>query len=547
MSLGRRAGKDFMAFSAGQKIVTVATLLAIVVGGYLFSKWTSQVTYAPLYTNLAASDASAIVDKLNSAKEPYQLSQGGTEILVPQKDVYNLRLTMSSAGLPSSGQSGFSLLDHEGVTTSEFVEHVDYQQALEGELDNTIAAIKGVQTAQVNLAIPTDSVFADDTQKTTAAVLLTLDQGTSLTSDQIRSVVNLVSSSVPGLSANDVSVSDSTGKVLAAAGTGITDSSGGLTSQTEAAQAYDNQVSSNVQQMLDRVLGVGHSSVTVNAQLNFDSASSSSHLYTYASGVPPLAESSQGEVYGSAAPAGAGGVVGAGSPVGSVINTTGFTTAASTGAGGGTSTSTSGNYSNISVTQNNAVGTIDTNTVVAPGGVKQLGVSVVVDKSAANSIDPTELRSLVSSAVGLNTQRGDSLAIATLPFDTTSAKQAAAAAAAAKKADASAASSAQLTSLIKTGGALVLVLVVIIFTALASKRRRAADDVSPADELDQFLATLRETTPVDGVPVEPAMRTATAPTAVNTELHRRAVTELADDQPDDMARLLRNWMNTKGA
>ncbi len=70
---------------------------------------------------------------------------------------------MSSAGLPNSGQSGYSLLDQEGVTTSEFVEHVDYQRALEGELDNTIGSIQGVQTAQVNLAIPQSDVFTDDT------------------------------------------------------------------------------------------------------------------------------------------------------------------------------------------------------------------------------------------------------------------------------------------------------------------------------------------------------------------------------------------------
>ncbi len=89
---------------------------------------------------------------------------------------------MSSAGLPSSGQSAFSLLDHEGVTTSDFVQHVDYQRALETELDSTIGSISGVQNAQVNLAIPQNTVFTDSTQKTTGAVLLSLTPGTTLTS-----------------------------------------------------------------------------------------------------------------------------------------------------------------------------------------------------------------------------------------------------------------------------------------------------------------------------------------------------------------------------
>jgi flagellar M-ring protein FliF len=516
-----------MAFTPGQKAVTIIAVLGLAIGAYAFSSWTSKVSYAPLYTNLAASDASAIVDKLNSAKEPYKLSAGGTEIDVPQKDVYTERLAMSSAGLPNSGQSGFSLLDHEGVTTSDFVQHVDYQRALEGELDNTITALQGVQAAQVNLALPEDNVYTDASQQTTAAVLLTMAPGATLTTDQVRTVVNLVSASVPGLTANNVSVSDSTGRVLSAAGSGLTDATS-MSTQTEATQAYDTQLSSSVQQMLDQVLGPGHSSVTVNAVLNFDSATTNSHTYTYASGVPPLAVSSQTESYssnGTAAP----GVLGAGTP-----------------SAGATPTASAGNYSSGTVTQNNAVGTVDQTTVTAPGAVKQLGVSVVVDKSAATTISPDQLRSLVSAAVGLNTKRGDSLAIATLPFDTSSAKQAAAAAAAASKAAAQRASQASFMSMIKTGGAVLIVLVVIIVTAIISRRRRPEPfgAPTPADDLDQFLATLDGPNAGD-VPIEPAMRVV-PPAASQLERNRRVVEELADEQPDDMARLLRNWMNSKG-
>ncbi|MEO9238554.1 MAG: flagellar basal-body MS-ring/collar protein FliF, partial [Jatrophihabitantaceae bacterium] len=215
----QRFWRGFLAFTPGQKAVTIAAGLALIIGGYLFSSWASKPSYAPLFTNLSPTDASGIIDKLNTAKTPYQLAANGTEILVPQKDVYTTRLAMSSAGLPSSTTSSYSLLDKEGITTSDFKQHVDYQRALEGELSKTIMSINGVLNAQVHLAIPQNTVFTDGTQKTTGSVLVTTAPGTTLTSGQVQSIVNLVASSVPNLSPDQVSVSDSTGKQLSSGGT----------------------------------------------------------------------------------------------------------------------------------------------------------------------------------------------------------------------------------------------------------------------------------------------------------------------------------------
>src|SRR5215213_6808012 len=120
----------FGSFSIGQKAATVCTVLVLAVGGYAFSTWAARPSYAPLYSNLAATDASAIVDKLKAGGTPYQLADGGQTILVPQDKVYELRLTMSGEGLPAGKDTGYSLLDKQGVTTSEFMQHVDYQRAL---------------------------------------------------------------------------------------------------------------------------------------------------------------------------------------------------------------------------------------------------------------------------------------------------------------------------------------------------------------------------------------------------------------------------------
>jgi flagellar M-ring protein FliF len=550
-AMGQKVWGDFRAFTPGQKAVTIAAAVALIVGGYLFSTWASKPTYSPLFTNLAASDASAIVDKLQADHKQYKLSEGGTAILVPEKDVYALRLTMSSAGLPSSGQTGYSLLDKEGITTSEFKQRIDYQRALEGELASTINSIDGVEGAQVHLALPAQDVFSDDTKETTAAVLITTTPGLDLTNDQVRSIVNLVSSSVPALTADQVTVSDATGKVLAAAGSGVT-AGGGTSSQNEATQTYDNQQAAAVQKMLDRVLGPGRAVVTVNAVLDFDSATTNSRTYSYDKDVPPLSQSTTSESYGNGASP-TGGVLGSNTTAASAAATTAASaTAASTAApSSGTAAAGSGSYSKTSDTRDNSVNTVDLTRVSAPGAVKQLGVSVVMDEAAAKNVDTATIKEQVASAVSLDTKRGDTLAVATMPFDTSTAEAAAKAAADAKKQAASAASSKRLMSIVKTGGVVLAVIIAVVLTIVMSRRRRAPGaDFEPRDQapddLEALLDALNERAAgQEGIPREPAMRRPTsAADSEQTIAQRRAVGELADEQPDDMARLLRSWLNS---
>ena len=124
----RDRSKEIVAgFSSGQKTVVVVAVLAVVVGGYLFMSWASQPSYVPLFSNLSSSDAAAITQKLAANKVPYELSEGGQQVLVPSSDVYQQRLDMAAAGLPSSGDQGYSLLDSSGVTTSQFQQQVEYQ------------------------------------------------------------------------------------------------------------------------------------------------------------------------------------------------------------------------------------------------------------------------------------------------------------------------------------------------------------------------------------------------------------------------------------
>jgi flagellar M-ring protein FliF len=514
--------KGFLGFTPGQKAVTIAAVVALAIGGYVFSTWASSPNYAPLFTNLAPADASAIIDKLNAAKTPYQLTANGTEILVPDTQVYRLRLTMSSAGLPSAGATGYSLLDKEGITTSEFKQHVDYQRALEGELTNTIKSISGVAGASVHLAIPEQTVFADGSQKPTAAVMLTTLPGTTLTAGQVQSVVNLVSSSVPGLAADQVSVSDSTGKVLSTAGDGIAAS----VADTRAAQtlAYQNQITQSVQAMLDTMVGPGHSSVVPSVDLNFDKTTAISDTYNSASNVPPINQSTSKEQYGTGASS-AGAPLGAGTPAASA-------TPSAVGTGG---------YLKQTDVRNNAVNHTQATTTNALGNVRRISLAVVLDQKVAANLDMNQIKQLVSQAAGINAQRGDTVALSVAPFDTSLANAQASAAAKAAQQAAAGARTAQMISLAKTVGLGLLVAAIFVITLIASKRRKKPE---PPDDLDLFLSTLRD----DPGSLPPAPADIVPPPSRESQLNQarqRQLAEMADRDPQEVARLLRGWLNAK--
>src|SRR3954452_17827703 len=221
--------------SLGQKIVIGLLLAGLVLGGFVFTRWITAPTMAPLFSNLASADASAIVEELNAEGVSYELADGGQTVMVAQDQVYNLRLTMSGKGLPAGNESGYALLDQQGITTSEFQQQVSYQRALEGELANTLKALDGVHQAVVHIALPKDQVFATDEGKPTASVLLDLAPGTKLSGEQVQAVTHLVSSSIEKMDPTDVTVADSTGAVLSAAGEGATAAGAGDT-QAQAEQ-----------------------------------------------------------------------------------------------------------------------------------------------------------------------------------------------------------------------------------------------------------------------------------------------------------------------
>src|SRR3954471_11556309 len=176
-----RARSTFSTISLGQKVVIGLLLAGLLLGGFFFFRWITAPTQAPLFSNLASADASAIVEELNAQGVAYELADGGQTIMVAKDQVYDLRLAMSGQGLPAGQDTGYALLDEQGITTSEFQQQVTYQRALEGELSNTLEALAGVESAVVHVALPKEDVFATDESEPTASVLVDLKPGASLT------------------------------------------------------------------------------------------------------------------------------------------------------------------------------------------------------------------------------------------------------------------------------------------------------------------------------------------------------------------------------
>src|SRR4051812_19158512 len=250
----RQGGQKFVSgFTPGQKVVSVLGIAGLAVAMFMFTKWSSKPNYSPLFSNLSAKDAGDITKALDGMKVPYQLTDGGGTITVPQSNVYKARVDLSSKGLPGNSD-GYALLDKAGITTSEFTQHVDYQRAVQTELGKTIQAIRGVQGAAVNLALPSDDPFVgDDQQKATASVQVDTG-GVQMAPEQVQAIVHLVSSSVKDLSPEGITVSDTMGHLLYSSG-----QDGSFTSSQNMSRtlAYEDQVKTSVNTQLAAVLGPG--------------------------------------------------------------------------------------------------------------------------------------------------------------------------------------------------------------------------------------------------------------------------------------------------
>jgi flagellar M-ring protein FliF len=509
-------------FTAGQRSVVVVVGLAVVIGAIALSRWVAQPSWTPLYGNLSGTDASAVVEQLNTDGVPYKLTDGGATVLVPQSQVYDVRVALSGKGLPSGdGQNGWSLLDKQGITATDFQQNVAYRRALEGELANTLGAITGVRTAIVHLAIPKRDVFSSDKDAPTASVLLSLQAGTTLDGEQVRAITHLVSGSVENLDPSQVTVTDQTGKLLSASSDGAAGAAAAAGQADAQTAQYETRLSAEVQRVLDQVVGAGHSVVRVNAQLDFSNTESTSERFVAPSPTaPPQSEATVSEKY-------SGGGSGAGGTLGQILPS------AAAGAAG------SGAYQRDQRTVNNSIDKVVEKSVKAPGSVQRMTVAVVLDTKTAGTLNTSQVQTLVANAVGLDPKRGDSVQVDALPFDATAGAAAAKELAAAQKSE----QTAQYLELGKKAGLGLLVLIVLFLMSRRRKKANAARITATASDLPPGTGMVLSAEALEGGE-QFALPQKLEP---NKEQMRDDVAALVESQPDDVARMLTGWLEERRA
>ena len=534
-SVLRRLTHTIREFTIAQRTMAIIGFAVLALGIAALSFWVTRPQLSPLFSGLSGTDANTLVEQLRADGVQYQITGGGGTIMVPEESVYAERLKAAAAGLPSSSTGGYSLLDKMGVTASEFQQNVTYKRAIEGELANTIKAMKGVKTASVQLAIPKDTVFVSEKTDPTASVFIATNNGVTLNDEQVQAIVHLTSSSIDGMKTSDVSVVDAQGLVLSAAGVDVAGSG------SKRASDYEERVRSSVQSMLDKVVGPGNATVVVAADVSQNSGQRTAETFTTPDGSPALSESAQND--GTGRTSGSNGSAGILGPdniaVPSGTSSANPSAGTNTGATGATS-----------VTKNNAINKVTEQTTIPAGSITRQTVSVAVNK-AVSGVNKANLISLVNAAAGIDTTRGDSVAIEIVSFNRAGAADAAKAIAASEAA-ANADRTAGLIRTAVTALAIALPIIIAMFLIFRRFRSRSQEDreLQEMTELAELRAMMSDQTrPIALTGTEPpAALTYTQVPLIepgDTDRKRAEIDALAGTDPERTAEILRGLMDDR--
>lgn len=413
----------------GQKLLLVAGIAAVVAVMVVFWLWSQKPDYRVLFSNFADKDGGAIVAELDKLNIPYKFSEGGSAIMIPADQVHQVRLKLAAQGLPKGGNIGFELLENQKFGVSQFVEQVNFQRGLEGELERSIQSISAVQAARIHLAIPKPSVFVREQQYPTASVLLNLHSGRRLDGQQVGAVVHLVASSVPNLSADHVTVVDQNGNLLSD-NANKAKQNGLDPEQMAYVENMQSNIARRVESIITPIVGAKNVHAEASAEIDFSESEQANEIYKPNSKPESMAVRSAQNHESQNSSGSTGAVPGAVSnqPPGestAPINAPGAQAdgenppAAAPAPPQNTQKDTTTNYEldkTVSYIQQ------------AKGGVKRLHVAVVVNHipvvdstgkttyRALNTAEKQQVSDLAMQAMGFNRERGDTISVVNTPF-----------------------------------------------------------------------------------------------------------------------------------
>jgi flagellar M-ring protein FliF len=356
-----------------------ALILALTV---VLAIWIYRPSYQVLFAELAPGDAAAMTAELERMKVPFQLADGGNTILVPKDAVYKTRLKLMGNDIPLRGAVGFEVFNNADFGMTEFVQKVNYQRAIQGELTRTIMAIENIQSARVHLAVPEQGLFKKATTKPKASVTVTMKPRKSLTPEQTAGIQRLVAASVPDITAADVTILDQHGVALTRVAQGETGLEAAGT-QLDSKKSAEEYLLRKVTQVLDRTFGAGEAIASVDLVLNLDQS-----RVTTEDVMPSKAANDSGV------------------PIGVVVRERqtvkdAGSAASARDAQSSTVTASEADYQ---------VGRRVEQVVSAPGATRRMTIAVVVKKPLTAS-QVENLKEVVASAAGFNSARGDTIAV----------------------------------------------------------------------------------------------------------------------------------------
>lgn len=410
--------KNFLdRFTPSQRIFLVSVAVLTVIGIILIVNIAGALNYGVLYSNLSTKDSGLILEQLKGQKIPYKIEGGGSVIKVPEGQIAELRIELAAAGLPEGGGVGFEIFDKTSLSTTDFVQNVNFIRAIEGELARSISQLKEVISAKVHITMPKRSVFIEDQEPAKASIVLKLRPGARVSGNIVPAILHLTAQSVEGLKPDNIAIVDVYGTLLSKPSDGA---DGGIFDDKQIAyqKKMENGFSRKIIELLEPIVGAGKVRANVRLALDFNK------IETTEETVDPDQIAKVSEKSGTSSSTGgtiAGGIPGVSSNVAQVGG----------GQGGAAGTPSKSKTENSLV--NYEVSKRVTHTVRPVGEIRNISAAVVVDDGVQVSVvngelqkvpqkrTPEELAALtriVQAAVGYNATRGDTVEVVNLAFDT---------------------------------------------------------------------------------------------------------------------------------
>jgi flagellar M-ring protein FliF len=252
--------------SFGQRLVFIVVILGFLAGLLGVTYWVRTPELGLLYSDLSQREASEVVEYLKDNNIAYKVKDGGSTILVPSNKIYEARMALAKNSLPR-GEVGFELFDKVKFGMSDLAQKVNYRRALQGELAKTITQLDGVEWAKVQIVVPETSIFRKDEKPSTASVVIKMRNRNALNTAKISGITHLVSTSVEGLSPENITITDSKGNLLSRAGE--SKMSGAITNQFDLSRKIEDYYASKAMSIIEKMTGPGKAIVKVSADLDF--------------------------------------------------------------------------------------------------------------------------------------------------------------------------------------------------------------------------------------------------------------------------------------